>query len=135
MAARHIVALAQAVPADKYKWRPAPGVRSISEVYMHIVLTDQFLLKQAGAPAATAVPSDAETKITSKEQVIDWLNRSFAAVRESQPKIDAGKKVVFFQRPSTAGNVMLRLLVHMNEHLGQSIAYARMEGVTPPWSQ
>ncbi len=135
MAARHIVALAQAVPENKYNWRPAPGVRSISEVYMHIVLTNQFLLKQADAPDTTNAPAGSEKKVTSKEQVIDWLNRSFSAVRKSYPKIDASKKVVFFNRPSTAGNVMLRLLVHMNEHLGQSIAYARMEDVTPPWSQ
>ena len=102
---------------------------------MHIVLTNQFLLKQAGALDTTDAPAGSEKNVISKEQVIDWLNRSFAAVRKSYPKIDAGKKVVFFNRPSTAGNVMLRLVVHMNEHLGQSIAYARMEGIAPPWSQ
>ncbi|MEP7361739.1 MAG: DinB family protein [Acidobacteriota bacterium] len=137
-AASQILALAEATPEAKYSWRPAPGVRSTSEVFMHIVETNFWLLGQAGAPQPLPMPAPkegAEKGVTKKEDVIMWLKASFDAVRKSYVAADRQKKVKFFGKETPAENVFLRLLVHSHEHMGQSIAYARMNGVKPPWSQ
>ena len=52
---RQLVALAEAIPADKYAWRPAPGVRSVSEVFMHIVVANFWLLSATGKPVPTGM--------------------------------------------------------------------------------
>jgi uncharacterized damage-inducible protein DinB len=130
--------VAEATPAEKFTWRPQPGVRSISEVYMHIALGNDFLLRQAGVEGAldrSALPAIPEKAITDKAQVIDLMKRSFDAVRASYPKADRQKNVTFFGRTTTADGVFLRLLVHNHEHMGQAIAYARMNGIVPPWSK
>jgi uncharacterized damage-inducible protein DinB len=137
-ASKQILALAEATPAEKFSWRPAPGVRSTSAVYMHIVKGNYMLLTQAGvaAPAAYAkLPANFEATVTAKAEVIQWLKDSQDAVRAAYPKADQQKAVTFFGQPTTAASVFLRLLVHSHEHMGQAIAYARMSGVVPPWSK
>ena len=136
-AARQTVALAEAIPAEKFAWRPGPGVRSVSEVLMHITLGNYFLLGQAGVklPPDPKLSSDSEKTITAKADVIKLLKQSQDLVRESYPKVDRQAKVKFFGNDTTAGGVLLRLLVHNHEHMGQLIAYARTIGVVPPWSQ
>jgi uncharacterized damage-inducible protein DinB len=136
MAARQVLSLAEAMPAEKFAWRPAPGVRSVGEVYVHIAVSNLWFLTQAGVPVdMSKVPSDSEKSITSKPDVIKWLKSSIDAVRENYPKVDRQKKLRFLNKDTTADSVLLRLLVHTNEHMGQSVAYARMCGVVPPWSQ
>jgi uncharacterized damage-inducible protein DinB len=136
-ASRQLNALADAVPAEKFSWRPAPGIRSVSEVYMHIAVGNYFLLGQAGVtlPSDVKIAADTEKSVTAKPDVIKWLKNSQDLVRQSYPKIDRQKKVKFFGNDTTADGVMLRLLVHNHEHMGQSIAYARTIGVKPPWSE
>ena len=136
-AARQIDALADAIPADKFAWRPAPGVRSVSEVLMHITLGNYFLLAQAGVklPPEPKLSSDSEKTITAKSDVIRLLKASQDLVRASYPKVDRQAKLKFFGNDTTADGVLLRLLVHNHEHMGQLIAYARTIGVVPPWSQ
>ncbi len=136
-ASSQLNALAQATPAEKFSWRPAPGVRSVSEVYMHIAVGNYFLLTQAGfkLPADLKINADTEKSVTDKAQVMQWLKRSQDLVRESYPKADLQKKTDFLGHPTNVDGVLLRLLVHNHEHMGQSIAYARMIGVVPPWSQ
>jgi len=137
-AAQQLNALAEATPAEKFSWRPAPGVRSVSEVYMHIAVGNYFLVSQTGValPAAPKVSGDMVTQVTQKADVIRWLKESQEMVRASYPKVDLQKKVKFLgNNDTTAEGVMLRLLVHNHEHMGQSIAYARMVGVVPPWSE
>lgn len=135
---RQLLQLAEATPADKFGWRPAPGVRSISEVYMHLAIGNYILLERAGVtpPVATSsLPKDPEKTITRKADVIQWLRNSLDAVGKAYQSADRQKKVQFFGKDATADGVFLRILVHNNEHMGQSIAYARMNGVVPPWSQ
>ena len=74
-AATQINALAAATPADRFGWRPAAGIRSVSEVYMHIVIGNYFLLRQAGANAAgvSAILKDSEKTVTAKADVNQWL--------------------------------------------------------------
>lgn len=137
LAARQIVQLAEAMPAEKYAWRPGPGVRSVSEVYMHIALGNYFLLGQAGVKVPidlAKLPKDPEKSIATKADVIKFLKASLDTVRDSYAKADRQKKVTFFGKEVTAEGVFLRLLVHNHEHMGQSIAYARMNNVVPPWS-
>src|SRR6201987_309850 len=80
---QQLVALADATPADKFAWRPAPGVRSTGEVYMHIVEANFYLLSVTGPKMPADLPEDAGKKITSKAEVIAWLKRSLEAVREA----------------------------------------------------
>ncbi len=134
---RQLLQLAEAMPAGKYGWRPGPGVRSVSEVYMHVALGNFWLLQQAGAklPADLgAVPND-EKQVTEKAQVIAWLRKALDAARDAYQRADRTMRVQFFGRETTADGVFLRILLHDNEHMGQAVAYARMNGVVPPWSR
>jgi uncharacterized damage-inducible protein DinB len=135
---QELTELAEATPADKFAWRPAPGVRSTSEVYMHIAMANFVLLSATGPKIPVDMRSDGEKTVTSKAEVIRWLRRSLDAVKQAHlaenPK-DLTRKVSFQGRDSTVDNMYLRIIVHANEHEGQLIAYARMTGVVPPWSK
>src|ERR1700740_3072503 len=84
---QQLIALAEATPAEKYSWRPAPGVRSTSEVYMHIVLANFYLLSVTGPKMLAGLSEDAEKTITSKPEVIAWLKRSLEAVKTAQAAV------------------------------------------------
>jgi uncharacterized damage-inducible protein DinB len=136
---RQLIDLAEATPEEKFAFRPAPGVRSTSEVYMHIAVANLYLLSVAGGPKMPAeVTDETEKKITAKAEVINWLKRSLEAVKQTHssatPK-DLARKVHIADRDTTADGMYLRIIVHANEHMGQLIAYARMSGVVPPWSK
>ncbi len=129
-----ILSLAEATPADKFAWRPAPGVRSISEVYMHIAASNYFLATFVGVPAPKS-NGDIEMTITKKADVIAELKRSFDHLRSAANGVsDLEKPVKMFGNTTSYRGVMLTMLSHLHEHLGQSVAYGRMNGVVPPWS-
>jgi uncharacterized damage-inducible protein DinB len=134
---QQLVALAEATPAEKFSWRPAPGVRSTSEVYMHIVDANFYLLSVTGPKMPADLNDDMEKTVTSKAEVIAWLKRSLEAVKTAHaaetPK-DLERKVKIEGRDATVDGMYLRIIVHANEHMGQLIAYARMTGVVPPWA-
>ena len=133
-----LIALAEATPAENFSWRPASGVRSTSEVYMHIVGSNFYLLSVTGPKMPADWKEGMEKTVTSKAEVIDWLKRSLDAVKEARlaetPK-DLQRKVHIADRDATVDGIYLRILLHANEHMGQLVAYARMTGVVPPWSQ
>ena len=128
---RQLIALAEATPPEAYAWRPAPEVRSTSEVYMHIALANFYLLSVTGPPMPPDIKSnDMEKTVTSKADVISFLKRSLDAVKTAR----AAKA----RRPSTTVTVdgmYLRIIVHDNEHMRHLIAYARRNGIVPPWSK
>jgi len=133
-----LVALAEATPAEKFAWRPAPGVRSTSEVYMHIALANFYLLSVTGPKMPPDLKQEMEKTVTSKADVIDWLKRSLNAVKEAhlaETPQDLQHKVHIADRDATVDGMYLRIIVHANEHMGQLIAYARMTGVVPPWAE
>jgi uncharacterized damage-inducible protein DinB len=134
-----LIALAEATPEKNFAWRPGPGVRSTSEVYMHIIQANFFLLSVTGHKMLKEMESDdVEKKITSKAEVISWLKRSLEAVKQAHAAETAAhlaQKVKVGSRDSTVDNMYLRIIIHDNEHMGQLIAYARMTGVVPPWSK
>jgi len=137
-ASSQLIALAEATPEKNFSWRPAPGVRSTSEVYMHIASANFYLLSVTGPKMPADLKEDAEKTVTSKAEVIAWLKRSLEAVKQAHlaetPK-DLQRKVHIADRDSTVDWMYLRIIVHANEHMGQLVAYARMTGVVPPWSQ
>jgi len=133
-----LIALAEATPEDKFAWRPAKGVRSTSEVYMHIVDANFYLLSITGPKMPADLKEDAEKTVTAKADVIKWLKRSLDAVREAhlaEKPADLQRKVHIADRDATVDGMYLRIIVHANEHMGQLVAYARMTGVVPPWSK
>jgi uncharacterized damage-inducible protein DinB len=135
---QQLIALAEATPADKFAWRPATGVRSTSEVYMHIVMANFYLLSVTGPKMPADLKQGMEKIVTSKLEVISWLKRSLDAVKEAHlaenPK-DLERKVHIADRDATVDGMYLRIIIHANEHMGQLVAYARMTGVVPPWSK
>ena len=136
---KQLIALAEAIPADKFAWRPAAGVRSISEVYMHIATANFGLLRATGVTMpADFKPRDMEKTVTAKPEVIDWLKRSLDAVKTARAGLkpdDLQRKVKVFGENAAIDGVYLRIIVHANEHMGQLVAYARMNGIVPPWSK
>jgi uncharacterized damage-inducible protein DinB len=135
---KKVVSLAEAMPAEKYGWRPAEGVRSVSEVLIHIASTNYFLAGQLGqANPADALPRNAEQTMTEKAQVVAALKKSMAHARQAikgATAADLEKTVKLFGQERSYRSVMILLIEHASEHLGQSIAYARSNGVAPPWS-
>jgi uncharacterized damage-inducible protein DinB len=138
---KRIVDLAEKMPADKYGWRPAPGVRSVSEVFMHIAGANYMLPSLVGAKMPEGFDRGMETSVTDKAKVIDWLKKSIENAKAtvtsmSDADLDKKVKVPFLGgRELSQRRILIIVETHMHEHLGQSIAYARMNGVTPPWSE
>ena len=133
-----LLALADAIPQEKFAWRPAPGVRSTSEVFMHIAVANFYLLSVTGPKMPADLKEGMEKSVTSKADVINWLKRSLDAVKQEHASVtskDLERKVHIGDRDATVDGMYLRIIVHANEHMGQLVAYARMTGVTPPWSK
>jgi len=140
----HVMALAEAVPEEKYAWRPGPGVRSFQEVFLHIALGNRLMLNVAGGRQKDALRKEiddnsaAEKAPATKAQVLEQLRVSFDDVQQSLEKASAGamaRDVDFFGTATTERGVLASIDTHIAEHLGQAIAYARMNGIVPPWSK
>ena len=132
-----LIALAEATPEEKFTWRPAPGVRSTSEVYMHIAIANFGLLAFTGPKKPADLKEGMDKSVTSKTEVLSWLKRSLETVRQAHLAVtpqDLQRKVHIYDRDTNVDGMYLRIIVHANEHMGQLVAYARMTGVTPPWS-
>jgi uncharacterized damage-inducible protein DinB len=138
---KRIIDLANAVPEEKYSWRPAPGVRSVSEVYMHIVGANYMLPSLVGGKTPEGVTRDMEKTVTDKAKVVEWLRKSIENAKTvggglSNADLDKNVKVPFLgNRELSERRILMIVQTHLHEHLGQSIAYARSIGVTPPWSE
>jgi len=135
---RKFVALAEAMPWEKYAWRPAAGVRSICESYLHVVGANYMFVEPLGAkPPANVDLAKVETCPASKADVVSSIKASFAhfaqAVNNSSDA-DAEQSVKLFGMNMTKRGLLLFAAEHAGEALGQSIAYARVNGVVPPWS-
>ncbi len=139
--------LAKAMPADKFDWRPGTGVRSFGEVVLHVA-ADNYLI-----PAAAGIEADASTGIKGndyntalayeqrklgRDAAIAEMEKSFAhlkrAMQGTTPQ-KLGDKVTMFGQTFTMQQTWILATTHLHEHLGQAIAYARTNGVKPPWSQ
>lgn len=137
-AERKLVALAEAMPVDKYGWRPGEGVRSVGEVFLHVAGGNYLIPSIWGVKPPEGVDvRGIEKNAGDKTKVVDALRKSFDHARQaiqSAPEADLEKKVSIFGQDGTGREAFMIVGTHAHEHLGQSIAYARMNGVTPPWS-
>jgi uncharacterized damage-inducible protein DinB len=135
----HLVRLAEAIPAEKYTWRLVPGVRSISEVLLHVAGSNFNLPRVLGvAPREGMVGRDYDKSTTDKAAVVAALKESFAFMRggvEKLTDVDAEKTMPWFDGKNTYRGILYFMARHTGEHTGQVIAYARMNGVVPPWSE
>jgi uncharacterized damage-inducible protein DinB len=132
---QQLIALAEATPAEKFSWRPEPGVRSTSEIYMHIVTANFGLLNVIGVNPPIDMSENMEKTVTAKANVIVWLKRSLDAVKTALAAAtpeDMQRKVKNPEPDATVFGIFLRIIIHANEHRGQLVAYARMTGVVPP---
>lgn len=131
--------LAEAIPAEKYTWRPAPEVRSIAEVYLHVAAANFNVYKLVGAPPPAGLDiKGLEKSTTDKTKVIAILRDSFEHARKaitSMSDADLDKSLDWFGGKNTERGVLLFITRHGAEHLGQAIAYARFIGVVPPWTE
>jgi uncharacterized damage-inducible protein DinB len=132
------VALAEAIPADKYNWRPADGARSIAEVYLHVTAANYNIPELIGGEAAAKYKAkDWEKSTTDKDKIVTELKLSLAnasAVIAKVPTTDIATSLPKLGPDANKGDVEYFFMTHMREHLGQLIAYARSVGVTPPWT-
>jgi uncharacterized damage-inducible protein DinB len=130
-------ALAEAFPAEKYSWRPAEGVRSVSEVFMHVAGANYMLPNFVGLKPPAGIDRGMEKSVTAKADVIAQLRKGFEHVRGAAAAAAEPDKItkIFGGREVSQRYFLSFLAHHMHEHLGQLIAYARSNGVTPPWSQ
>ncbi len=133
------VRLAEAIPAEKYTWRPAPDTRSIAEVFLHVSAANYNLYKLVG----TAAPANFDGKTfekstTDKSKIVAAIKDSFAHARKAildMPDANLEKSMDWFGGKNTQRGSLLFIVRHGAEHLGQSIAYARSVGVVPPWTE
>lgn len=139
--ASKLVALAEAMPESAYSWSPGEGVASVARVYMHIARYN-YMYPHENMGRDTPVPPAEygrwEEEVTNKAEVVEILRESMDYVRgvyrEMTPD-DMNRPTMLYGREVGEWAVLLQLVAHMNEHLGQSIAYARTNGVVPPWSR
>ncbi len=131
--------LAEAIPADKFNWRPAPDVRSFAEVLLHVSAANYNLYKLVGTPPPSTVDiKTLEKSTTDKAKVIATLKDSFAHARKAitdLPDANLDKSLDWFGGKNTQRGILLFIVRHAAEHLGQSIAYARFAGIVPPWTE
>jgi uncharacterized damage-inducible protein DinB len=132
------IRLAQAIPPDKYTWRPAPDVRSFAEVFMHVSAANFNLYKLVGTPPPAGFDVKGfEKSATDKAKVVATLKESFAHAKKAitaMSDADLERNLDWFGGKNTQRGILLFIVRHGAEHLGQSIAYARFSGVTPPWT-
>lgn len=141
------VALANALSAAHYDWRPGEGVRSVGEVLLHVAADNYFLPTFIGvsAPAATKIAANDYPSVQAYERqkleraaTITELMASFDHLKQAMaqvPESRLNESLKVFGQDFTVRSFLLLATTHLHEHLGQMIAYARSNGVKPPWSR
>lgn len=134
---KKITDLAEAIPQEKYSWRPAEGVRSVSEVVAHIAGGNYYIPSMIDVKPPEGFSPDAEKTVTDKSQLIKMVHQSFEHFRKvilSKTDKDLDEPAELFGQKTDVRNAFFILLGHTHEHLGQLIAYARTNDVVPPWT-
>ena len=134
-----VIALAEALPAEKYASSPVAGTMPLGRLYAHIARFNyEYPARAMGIAPPRGIDPEALERVTEKAQILALLRRSAEHVRQSvraMPEAQLGRPTTLYGRRVPQWAVLLQLLAHMNDHMGQSIAYARAAGVVPPWSQ
>jgi DinB superfamily len=137
------LALAEAFPQDKYTWRPMDGVRSVSEVLMLAAMEGYSFIPNSFGAKPADIPREEMGKLrtlSDKAQVIEHLNKGFAHAKKELEALDpatltAKRKIMIAPNPLSVTDIALGIGGDLHEHLGQMIAYARMNHIVPPWSK
>jgi len=135
---KKFTSLAEAMPAEKYSWRPSPGVRTFGEVLLHVANSNYGIPGMRGV--ATPAGYDGKTyekATTDKSKIIEELNKSFGSAISSvqaMSNADFAKPLKKLGPDANDGDVVYLLVVHAHEQLGHAIAYARANNVVPPWT-
>jgi uncharacterized damage-inducible protein DinB len=144
---QRFILIAEAMPADKYSWRPAQGMRSLGGLFAHVVITnykaiealDEGQSSQLG-PHSSIQP-ELETILATAEdkpKIVQALKDSFAQLRIRVLKLsdaDGDKPQALLNRQTTVRGALMIIDRHLGQHLGQAITYVLMNGVVPPWRQ
>lgn len=133
-----IISLAEAIPAEKYTWRPEKGVRSVSEVLMHIAGSNYYLMSFADIKNSEKADENMGKDVTEKEKVVKALKTSFSDLFNNLQKLNENildDQIEMFGHKVSKRSVLFTEMGDLHEHLGQLIAYARMNGIVPPWSK
>lgn len=137
--ASRVLSLAEAMPAEKYSWRPEEEVFSVERVYTHIARYNFYYLEEnLGISAPEDVDIENMESITGKKEVVNILARSIEHVKNAvkeMPESKLSEQTEMYGQTINGQAVLLQLITHKSEHVGQSIAYARMNGIVPPWSE
>lgn len=135
---KKLTSLAEAVPQDKFNWRPTEGVRSIAESFLHSAVGNYLMVRMLGGKLPEGLDlMKLEKSTTDKAKVVEEVTKSFKAVNDcigSIPDADLTKEVSFFGTPMSENDVIMAAADHQHEVLGQAIAYARMNQIVPPWT-
>lgn len=131
-------ALANAVPSDKFTWRPSPDSRSFAEVFLHVAGERYQILHLMGAAQPEGFdPKAFEKSTTDKKQIVEELSKSWEFTKTTingMTNAEFAKMLPKLGPQANAGDVIYILVADAHEHLGQSIAYARVNGIVPPWT-
>ncbi len=135
-----VMMLTQAIPADKYSYTPASGVRSIAQICAHIVSANYFFASKLGAKIPADVKMETlEKTLIAKDAIATELKRSYelmiSAIKNTSEASLSSKVEFPFPGEFTGMTAILISLGHSNEHLGQLIAYARANSIIPPWNE
>ena len=133
-----LIALAEAMPAERYAWSPGEEVMPVAQVYAHVARYNYlYPAGSLGVAAPEGIDPATMESIVDKERIVELLRGSRDHVQRlvrEMPDDAMDRTTKLYGREVGQWAVLLQLLAHMNEHVGQSIAYARMNGVVPPWS-
>lgn len=136
--ARKMSQLSKAMPAETYDWHPE-GAFTVARVYGHIARYNYLYLEESlGIAAPDGVDWENFESIPDKETVVQVLDESIAHVRramENMTEANLTRQTTLYGRQVAGWAVLTQLVAHMNEHVGQAIAYARVNGIVPPWSR
>jgi uncharacterized damage-inducible protein DinB len=135
---KKFVDLANAIPADKFTWRPSADSRSFAEVYLHVAGERYGILGLGGAtPPAGFDRKTFEKSTTDRARIVDELNKSWEFTQKTingMTNADFAKLLPKLGPQANAGDVIYILVADAHEHLGQLVAYARVNGIVPPWT-
>jgi uncharacterized damage-inducible protein DinB len=135
---KKFVALANAIPADKFTWRPSADSRSLGEVFLHVAGERYQILGLGGAvPPAGFDGKTYEKSTTDKAQIVAQLNQTWEFAQKTingMSNADFAKLIPKLGPQANAGDVVYILVADAHEHLGQVVAYARVNGIVPPWT-
>jgi uncharacterized damage-inducible protein DinB len=136
---RKMIALADAMPAETYTWSPGEGVMEVGHVYMHLARYNYLYPTQnLGKTLPDGIEMDQMELVREKDVILAALRQSQEWVEGAVGAMSAGElaeETQLYGRDVAKWAVLVQLISHMKEHVGQSIAYARMNGVVPPWSR